>query len=135
MGGLWTDFGTAWLALSLAFGLHVADEAAHQFLAWYNPIARRIRSRLYGVPFPPTFTFWPWLLGLLAVTAAAVLLTPMAYERRSWLMPIAAAFAVINVGNGLLHLVASALLRRRVPGVLSAPLLVVAAIWVLAAAL
>lgn len=140
MGGtrvehLWTDMGTAWLALSIAFGLHVADEASHQFLAWYNPIAKRIRSRLGGLPFPPVFTFWPWLLGLLAVTAVALLLTPMAYRRASWLEPVALAFALINVGNGLLHLVASAKLGRRVPGVLSAPLLFASALWLLVATL
>ena len=124
-----TRFAAAWLAMGIAFGLHVADEAAHDFLSWYNPIARRIRARLKGLPFPPTFTFWPWLLGLLAVTVAVVLLTPIASTRPAWIRPVALGFATINVGNALLHLIASLRLRRRVPGVLSAPLLLAASVW------
>jgi hypothetical protein len=126
-----TRFGAAWLAMGIAFGLHVADEAAHDFLAWYNPIARRIRSRLEPLPFPPTFTFGPWLLGLLAVTAAELGLTPVASGKPAWIRGIAVAFGVINVANALIHLIAAAKLRRRVPGVLSAPLLLVAAVWLL----
>jgi Protein of unknown function with HXXEE motif len=126
-----STFGAAWLAMAIAFGLHVIDEATHQFLTYYNPVARRIRAHLGGLPFPPVFTFWPWFLALLAATVALLLLTPLAFERRAWLRPLAIAIAIINIGNGLFHLVASALLRRRVPGVLSAPLLLGAAVWLL----
>jgi hypothetical protein len=129
-----SDFGRAWLALAIVFGLHVIDEAAHHFLDWYNPIAKRIRSKLGGVPFPPGFTFWPWLIGLLAITAAFLFLTPLAYHGRVWLQPIAIAFALINIFNGLLHLVAAVILKRAVPGVLSAPLLLAASAWLLYAA-
>jgi len=126
-----TEFGAAWLSLAIAFGLHVADEAAHDFLSWYNPVARSIRQRLAGIPFPPVFTFWPWLLGLLVVTSGAVLLTPYAIARRPWMRPLALGFAAINVGNGLLHIVGAVRLRRRVPGMLSAPLLLGTAAWLL----
>jgi len=129
-----TNFGLAWLALGVAFGLHVADETAHDFLAWYNPIARRLR-RFTGVfRFPPIFTFWAWLVGLAAVTAVVLALTPWAFERRPLMRPLAIAFAGINTGNGLLHIVAAVTSRRRVPGVLSAPLLLAASLWVLTAA-
>lgn len=124
-----TRFGVAWLVMGIAFGLHVADEAAHDFLSWYNPIARRIRARLGILPFPPTFAFWPWLLGLLAATGVVLILTPVASSRPAWIRPVALAFATINVGNALLHLIASARLRRSVPGVLSAPLLLAASVW------
>lgn len=117
--------------MGIALALHVADEAAHDFLAWYNPIVRRLRARFGGLPFPPTFTFWPWLGGLIVLTAGLLALTPQAYAGRSWLRPAALVLGVINTGNGLLHLVAAAVAGRRVPGVLSAPLLLASAIWLL----
>ena len=130
-----TEFGLAWLVMGLAFGLHVADEASHDFLAWYNPIARAIRARLAPVPFPPTFTFWPWLLGLVAATILELGLTPVASRQPHWICVLAIAVAVINIGNGLIHLVAAARLRQRVPGVSSAPLLLASAVWLFAQAL
>jgi hypothetical protein len=56
------SFGLPWLAVNAAFALHVLDEATSDFLAWYNPRALAIRRALGGFPFPPTFTFRPWLL-------------------------------------------------------------------------
>ena len=129
------SFGHAWLAMAIALGLHVADEAAHDFLAWYNPIVKHVRARLGRFPFPPTFTFWPWLAGLIVLTASLLALTPAAYEGRLWLRPIAFILSAANIGNALLHLVGTALAGRRVPGVLSAPLLLVTALWLLYATL
>jgi hypothetical protein len=128
-------FGVSWLTLAIVFGLHVLDEAATQFLASYNPTARRIRSHLKGIPFPPVFTFWPWLLGLLAITAILFSLAPMAYAHVAWLVPVAIFFSLINIGNGLLHIVAAVILRRRVPGLITAPFLLASASWLLYAAI
>jgi hypothetical protein len=128
-------FGAAWLMMGVAFGLHVLDEAATDFLASYNPIATRIRSHLRGIPFPPVFTFWPWFLGLLAATAILLSLTPLAFARVPWMVPVAIVVSVINIGNGLLHIVASIRVKRRVPGVISAPFLLASGIWLLYAAL
>jgi hypothetical protein len=128
-------FGASWLTLAVVFGLHVLDEAATDFLAWYNPTARRIRSHLKGIPFPPVFAFWPWLLGLLSITGILLVLAPMAYAHVAWLVPVAIFFSLINIGNGLLHIVAAIILRRRVPGLISAPFLLASAGWLLYAAL
>lgn len=124
-----TSLGWAWLAATIALALHVVDEATHDFLAWYNPRALRIRQALGGLPFPPTFTFLPWLLGLLAAVLLLGALTPAAYLGKAWLRPAAYGLAAIHVGNGLLHIGASLLARRPVPGVLSAPLLLATGIW------
>lgn len=124
-----TSFGSAWLAATLALAFHVADEAAHDFLSWYNPRALRIRQILGGVPFPPTFTFLPWLLGLVAAVLVLGALTPSAYRGEAWLRPVAYGLAVIHTGNGLLHIGASVLTRRLVPGALSAPLLLATGGW------
>ena len=122
-------FGLAWLAATGALALHVADEATHDFLSWYNPSALRIRRRLHGFPFPPTFTFVPWLLALLAAVVLLAVLTPAAYRGAQWLRPFAYVLAAEHVGNGLLHLAGSVLAGRRVPGVLSAPVLVLTGGW------
>ena len=128
-------FGASWLTLAVVFGLHVLDEAATDFLAWYNPTALRIRSHLGGIPFPPVFAFWPWLLGLLAITAILLVLAPVAYAHAAWLVPVAMVFSLINIGNGLLHVVSAIILKRRVPGLMSAPFLFAAACWLLYSAL
>ena len=127
-------FGWAWLAATIALAVHVADEATHDFLAWYNPRALRMRHALGGLPFPPTFTFLPWLLGLMAGVLLLGSLTPSAYAGRLWMRPLGYGLAGIHVANGLLHLVGSLLARRRVPGVLSAPLLLIAGGWLAYAA-
>ena len=124
-----TTFGWAWLAATIALGFHVADEATHDFLAWYNPRALRIRQALGGLPFPPTFTFLPWLLGLLAAILVLGALTPLAYGGPPWLKPLAYVLAAVHIANGLLHLMGSILAKRTVPGVLSAPLLLITGGW------
>jgi len=129
-----TAFGWSWLAATIALAIHVADEATHDFLSWYNPRALRIRRALGGLPFPPTFTFVPWLTGLSAAVLLLAALTPAAYARAPWLRPTAYFLAVIHIGNGLLHVSASVLAKRAVPGVLSAPLLLVTGIWLAYAA-
>jgi hypothetical protein len=127
-------FGLAWLVAAVALALHVADEASHDFLSWYNPRALRIRRALRGFPIPPTFTFWPWLLGLIAGVLVLCGLTPFAYRGAGWLRPVAYVLAGIHIGNGLLHVGGSILARRPVPGVWTAPVLLVAGLWLAYAA-
>lgn len=129
MGGAAATFGWAWIAATIALLLHVADEASHDFLALYNPQARRIRHLLGDIPFPPTFTFPQWLIGLGAGIALLAALTPYAFTANPW-MPLFAYFvAAIHVANGFGHIVGSLVTRRRLPGVLSAPLLLLTGGW------
>jgi hypothetical protein len=76
----------------------------------------------------------PWLLGLLAGVLLLAALTPLAYAGRAWLRPFAYVLAAIHIGNGLLHIGGSVLARRPVPGVWSAPVLLVAGAWLAYAA-
>jgi hypothetical protein len=126
-----TSFGLPWLAVNLALAIHVFDEATSNFLAWYNPGVLRFRRALGGIPFPPTFTFWPWLLGLLLAVLVLLALTPVAFAGTAWLRSFAYVLGVFQIGNALLHLVAAAFARRRVPGLWSAPILLATAIWLL----
>jgi hypothetical protein len=125
------SLGLPWLAVNAAFALHVLDEATGDFLAWYNPRALAIRRALGGFPFPPTFTFRPWLFGLIVAVLALFAMTPAAFRGDPWLRSVAVVVGVIQAGNGLLHLGAAVVARRRVPGLWSAPILLGTAAWLL----
>jgi hypothetical protein len=124
-------FGAAWLALCVALGIHVVDEALTDFLSVYNPAVRAIRARVPFLPLP-TFSFPVWLGGLIAVDVLLLALTPAAFRGEPGMRPAAVAFGVVMAGNGLLHLGASVYIRKAMPGVYSAPLIVAAAVYLLA---
>jgi hypothetical protein len=128
-GRRWT---AAWAALTAAFALHVLDEATHDFLSWYNPTALALRARLGGLPFPPTFSFRVWLWGLCSVVVLLAALTPLIRPGKRWAVGAAIIYGVVHVGNALGHLVASVRGRWLAPGVLSSPVLLAAAVWLLA---
>lgn len=127
-------FGTAWLVATLTLALHVADEALHDFLAVYNPSALRIRRFLRGLPFPPTFTFVSWITGLALGITLLAMLTVFAYLGAPRLWLAAYVVAGIHIVNGLGHIIGSLVVRRPLPGVLSAPLLVASGLWLAYAA-
>ncbi|HKR26579.1 MAG TPA: HXXEE domain-containing protein [Acidobacteriaceae bacterium] len=124
------NFGLAWVAFALVIALHVADEASHDFLAVYNPNARAIRAKLH-LPVP-VFTPRSFIMTLSSAVGLAVLVTPLAFHGVHWVRVAALPLAVlVGIGNGFLHLGASVLYRRWMPGVLTAPLLLVAGMWLL----
>jgi hypothetical protein len=120
----------AWISLAIVFALHVADEATHDFLRYYNPTAKAIRESI-GFPFPPSFSYQAWLGGLIAAAVLCVLLTPLIDPRRGWTLILARLWAVIHILNGLQHLVTSVAIGRMMPGVLTSPLLLLIAPWLL----
>ncbi|HXL07342.1 MAG TPA: hypothetical protein VN964_10500 [Gemmatimonadales bacterium] len=124
-------FGVAWLALCGALAIHVADEALTDFLSVYNPAVRAIRARFPFLPLP-TFTFPAWLGGLIAVTILLFALCPAAFRGEPGMRPAAYVFGIVMAGNGLLHLVGSIYMKKAMPGVYSAPLILGAAIYLLA---
>jgi hypothetical protein len=124
------NYGRGWLALTLALAVHVADEAATGFLSLYNPTVRGLRERIPWLPLP-TFSFEAWLGGLAAAIVLLLFLTKPAFANSPSLRPLAYVFAVVMLGNGMLHLASSIYLRRPAPGVFSAPLLLGAAIYLL----
>ncbi len=126
-----SHFGPAWLALCIALAIHVTDEALTDFLSVYNPAVRAIRARFPFLPLP-TFTFPVWLGGLITVTVLLFALSPAAFRGESGMRPTAYVFGVVMAGNGLLHLAGSVYLRRAMPGLYSAPLILGAAIYLLA---
>ena len=127
-------FGFAWVAFAVALGLHVYDEATHNFLSVYNPTAEAIRHHLPFLPLP-TFTFTVWLTGLCIAIALLLLASPIAFRSVRWLRIAAWPLGIlVGIFNASLHLLGSAYYHRWMPGVLSSPLLLVAAVFLLLSA-
>ena len=125
-----TQFGRAWLALTISLALHVADEALTDFLSVYNPIVRAARERLGWFPMPE-FTFGTWLGGLCLLVIVLLLLTPLAFGGSRPLRVLASLYGVIMFLNGIGHLAGSMYLGQWAPGATTAPILLVASSWLL----
>lgn len=124
------NFGLAWMAFAWALALHVADEARHDFLSVYNPNARAVRRRLH-IPVP-VFTLRWFLVSLGAAVGLLVVLSPLAFRGTHWIRVAALLLALlVGLGNGLWHIAASLVCRRKMPGVLSSPVLLAAGGWLL----
>jgi hypothetical protein len=126
--GLRRRFGHAWVLLTIVLASHVADEALTGFLAVYNPIVREARMRLGWFPMPE-FTFGVWLAGLCALVILLLAVSPFAYRGSRALRVAAFPYAAIMFLNGVGHLVGSVYLGRWAPGATTAPLLIVASVW------
>jgi len=97
-----SGFGRAWFALTVAFTLHVIDEATTGFLQVYNPTVSAMRARWGWFPLP-TFEFREWLVGLIAGVLLCVALTPMAARGVRALRPLAWFYALLMFFNGMGH--------------------------------
>jgi hypothetical protein len=132
------DFGVAWVALCVCFILHVIDEAVTDFLSVYNPTVLVLRTQMQWLPLP-TFSFAPWLAGLVLVNIVLLLLAPYAFRGAGWMRPLAYGFAGIMILNVFGHVlgtiagqtVASVRFPRPMSGFYSSPFLLIAAIYLL----
>jgi hypothetical protein len=118
--------GWAWVGLTLCLALHVLDEASHDFLSLYNPIARRIRQAVPLLPIP-VFTFRLWLTGLIGAIVLLLGLSPFV-QGASWTRGASYAFGTIMLLNGCSHILGSIYSSRLLAGTYSAPLLVLASL-------
>jgi len=131
-------FGRPWFALTVAFALHVLDEATTGFLSIYNPTVIAVRHRWAWFPMP-TFGFREWLVGLRAGVVLCLALTPAAAKGTRWLRPLAWFYALAQLSNAMGHTVATILghtvssvtFPRPAPGFYSSPFLFVGSIWLM----
>jgi hypothetical protein len=121
------QWGFAWVALSVALGLHVADEAITDFLPAYNSIVVTIRESQPWLLLP-TFTFSTWLTGLIVGVLILLLLSPMVFAGNRVFRPVAYFLGVLMTLNALAHIGASIYLGELAPGALSSPVLLLAAL-------
>lgn len=118
----------AWAMLVTALAIHVADEALTNFLSFYNPLVLSIRSRVAWFPMP-TFTFGPWLTGLVILILVLAALSAAVRRRLPGTRVLSWVLSGIMLGNGLGHLLGSLYFQQWLPGATSAPLLVAGSIW------
>lgn len=123
-------WASAWLTLCVAFALHVIDEAANDFLSWYNPNALAMRARLPWLPIP-VFTFPVWIAGLTIAVLALAALTPLVRRGKRWLLPVAYAYGALHLANAIGHMTVSLSGGWLAPGVYSSPILLVSSAWLL----
>lgn len=122
--------GIAWIALCLTLALHVTDEALNDFLSVYNPAVETIKQKIPFLPIP-TFTFNIWLIGLISGITLLFFLSPFAFRRVWWMTPVSYILGIIMLMNGLGHFAGSLYMGKLMPGVYSAPLLIVSSIYLL----
>jgi hypothetical protein len=125
-----TQWRSAWVALALALGLHVADEALTGFLPVYNGLVEGVRAKHSWVPLP-TFTFPVWLGGLILGVLLLLVLTPLVSRRAPWLRVASLILGAVMTANALGHMGASVYWGKPAPGVYSSPLLLIAALALL----
>ncbi len=131
-------FGSAWLALCVAFALHIVDETSNGFLAVYNPTVSILQERWMWFPMP-TFEFREWLAALIVTCGVLFCLAPVAARGMRGLRPLAWLYAVTMFLNGLGHTwfsmlghtVAAVSFRRPGPGFYSSPFLFVTSLWLM----
>ncbi|MGB8013813.1 MAG: HXXEE domain-containing protein [Terriglobales bacterium] len=135
LGGRNQRFGIWWLAFGYTLALHVMDEAGHDFLSVYNPNAMAIRRALPLLPIP-VFSFTSWIGSLLCGLTIWLALAPWALRGSKWLRRLALPVAILaGIGNALGHILSSIYYGRFMPGVYSAPLILVSGIVLLRSAL
>jgi len=120
----------AWVALCLALAIHVADEALTDFLSFYNPAVRSIRDRVPWLPLP-TFTFEEWLGGLIIALIVLSSLTVLVLRGARGMKSLSYAFGLLMLANGLLHIAGSLQTGHLLPGTYSAPLLLIASMFLI----
>ena len=127
-------FGFAWIGFGMAVAIHVLDEATHDFLAFYNPNARAIRARFPFLPFP-IFTLESFVAALTIAITIFLCLSPFAFRGMHWARILAVPIALLaGIANAMGHTFSSIYYHRWMPGVYSSPLLVLAAIFLIATA-
>ncbi len=119
-----------WVFLALAIALHVTDEALTGFLPLYNSIVESLRESYPWVPLP-TFSFPVWLTGLVIGVLLLLSLSPLVFAGSPYLRPVSYVLGVLMVGNALGHIGASIYWGIMAPGVLSSPILLLAALALL----
>ncbi len=120
----------AWVLLALAIALHVTDEALTGFLPLYNSIVESLRESYPWVPLP-TFSFPVWLSGLVIGILVLLSLSPLVFAGSTYLRPVSYGLGVLMTGNALGHIGASIYWGILAPGVLSSPILLLAALALL----
>lgn len=117
--------------MTLALGIHAADEFHFDFVPQYNAALAGLHARWEWLPLAPLHPT-ALIVGLLFSTAALLALVPWIGPDRSWARLVSVNFALIMAANGIGHLLFSLLAGRALAGAWTSLLMVAAAGWLLA---
>lgn len=131
MRGQFDRWTAAWLVLSLAFALHVADEVLNGTFAFYRDLADFMADYLPMLKFP-AFRPEVWLINLSGAALALIALTWLVYKRQGPMRFASYAFAIFATANAMLHIMVSLAVAHTMPGSLTAPLMLAAALFLFA---
>jgi Protein of unknown function with HXXEE motif len=130
MGFKFDRWAMAWLTLSSVLGLHVVEEAVDGSFALYNDMVDWL-----GVIFPfielPAFRYNVWVVNLSGTVLVLVALTGLVALRQGPMRLASYALALFAVANAALHILMSLSAERLLPGTLSSPLVLAAALFLL----
>ncbi len=124
--------------LCVAFVLNIGDEAAHNFLDYYNATVLTLYGHFSWFP-RIDLTYPEWLIGSGLAAAICGALTPFAFRNANWLRPLAYLFAFLQLlnamGISLSEIVGGTVPSVRfdgiAPGLYTAPLLLAASAYLL----
>ncbi len=118
----------AWLALTVALTFHVIEGALRNYLDFYNPLAMSLRDMMLWT-WMPTFTFAAWIGGWIVILAALYGMTWFAAYAVRWMVWFAIAYAEVIFLFAAAKLGFAIYLQKAIPGVYTAPLLLIASSW------
>ncbi|WP_297766180.1 hypothetical protein, partial [uncultured Muriicola sp.] len=124
------QWGLAWVALCIALGLHVADEAINDFLPLYHSVAGAIRESIPWISLP-TFTFSGWLTSLVFGVLLLLALSPMVFSGNRFMRPVSYFLGGLMTLNAVAHMGVSIYLGTLAPGTVSSPILLLSALALL----
>jgi Protein of unknown function with HXXEE motif len=96
------NFGLAWFIFSVAFALHIWEEAAHDFIGYYNAKVLTLYSRVSWFPRIDV-GFRAWLTAFVLANLLLFALTPLALRGVRWLRPLGYALTGFGLANGIGH--------------------------------
>jgi len=132
------NFGLAWFFCAVAFALHIWDEAAHDFVDYYNATALALYGHFSWFPRIDV-GFHTWLVIFVLTNLALFGLTPWAFRDVLWLRPLAYAVVFLSLADGTGHVlvtirgqtVPSVRLEGVSPGFYTSPLVLFSATYLL----
>ena len=130
MRGHFDRWTAAWLMLSLALALHVADEVLNGTLAFYRDLSDFVAEYL---PFAklPAFRFELWLINLCGAALVLIAMTWLVYKRQGQMRLASYVLATFATANAMLHIMMSLAVGHLMPGALTSPLILAAALFLL----
>jgi hypothetical protein len=119
----------AWLTLSLVLALHVADEVMNGTLAFYRGLSDFVMDYMPFVKLPP-FRYEVWLVDLIGASLL-IAMTWLVHRRRGPMRLASYVVATFAAANGMMHILMSMAAQQLLPGVVTSPLILAAALFLL----